>query len=129
MPQKQGMSMAAAAVAVYAVVLGVAARAETVIEAESAPIRTEGGQIGGGIWNLWSNGRVGASLKIAAAGTYQINVRAYGSPAADEWPKMGLLVDLAASQTASLSGSFASSRTASIAEKSRWSLRLRQGSR
>ncbi len=47
----------------------------------------------GGGWNLWSNGRVGQPLRIAARGPHQIVIRAWGSPAAGVWPEMALLVD------------------------------------
>jgi hypothetical protein len=56
-----------------------AAPAALVIEASKAAIRTEGGVAPGGGWNLWTNGRVGQPVRIAAAGTYQIVVRAWGS--------------------------------------------------
>ena len=68
-------------------------RADLVIRAEEAAIRTEGGPHAGGGWNLWSNGRVGQPLRFAAPGTYAVVVRAWGSPAADVWPEMALLVD------------------------------------
>jgi len=54
------------------------ATAEVVIQAEKAAIRTEGGPTPSGGWNLWSNGRIGQPVRIAAAGTYQIAVRAWG---------------------------------------------------
>jgi GH35 family endo-1,4-beta-xylanase len=63
------------------------------IRAERAAIRTEGGPIPGGGWNLWSNGRVGQPLRIATGGPHQIVIRAWGSPAAGVWPEMALLVD------------------------------------
>jgi len=69
------------------------APAATVIEARNASIRSVGEEIPGGIWNLWSNGRVGQHLRFAKKGTYEITVRAYGSPAAGQWPEMGLLID------------------------------------
>jgi endo-1,4-beta-xylanase len=69
------------------------APAALVINAEKAAIRTEGGPMPGGGWNLWSNDRVGQSLRIAASGTYQIVVRAGGSSAGGVWPEMALLVD------------------------------------
>jgi len=62
------------------------------IHAVDAPIRTVG-RPSGRIWNLWSNGRVGGHLRIAGPGVHRVTVRAYGSPAAGGWPKMGLLVD------------------------------------
>ncbi len=69
------------------------ATAEVTIQAEKAAIRTEGGPLPGGCWNLWSNGRVGQSLRFTTAGNYGIVVRAWGSPAAGVWPEMALLVD------------------------------------
>ncbi|NQU21657.1 MAG: endo-1,4-beta-xylanase [Candidatus Nealsonbacteria bacterium] len=85
---------------VSAVLLAIpTAPAATVIEAERAAVRTEGGEVDEGIWNLWSNGRVGQYVRAAKAGKYQIEVRAYGSPAAGEWPKMTLTVDGRALQT------------------------------
>lgn len=67
--------------------------AELVIEAGKAAVRTEGGPMPGGAWNLWTNGRVGQPLRFAAAGTYSVVVRAWGSPAAGVWPEMALMVD------------------------------------
>ena len=49
--------------------MGTAALADTVIIAREAPLRTVGGPIDGGVWNLWSNGRVGQYLRIARTGT------------------------------------------------------------
>jgi GH35 family endo-1,4-beta-xylanase len=67
--------------------------AAVAIEARKLPIRTEGGEIEGGVWNLWSNGRVGGHFRFAQKGVYKISVRAYGSPAASEWPEMAILID------------------------------------
>lgn len=64
-----------------------------VIEAEKAAIKTEGAPNGGGGWNLWSNGRVGQPVRIAADGQYRVEVRAWGSPVTNVWPAMALLVD------------------------------------
>jgi Ca-dependent carbohydrate-binding module xylan-binding len=69
------------------------ADAALVIQAENAAIRTEGGPNPGGGWNLWSNGRVGQAVRIATSGSYEIDVQAWGSPAAGVWPEMALLVD------------------------------------
>ena len=69
------------------------ASAALVIQAEKAAVRTEGGPAAGGGWNLWSNGRVGQSLRFATAGSYSVVVRAWGSPAVGTWPEMALLVD------------------------------------
>ena len=69
-----------------------------VIEAEDASIRTAGGIIGGN-WCLWSNGTLGESVYIPEAGTYEVVVRAYGSPLAGIWPVMALSVDGVAGET------------------------------
>ena len=69
------------------------ARAELVIPAAKAAIRTDGGPMPGGAWNLWSNGRVGQPIRVAAGGKHQVVVRAWGSPAANVWPEMALTVD------------------------------------
>ncbi len=73
-----------------------------IIQAENAAIRTEGGPNPGGGWNLWSNGRVGQSIRVAAAGKYQVIARAWGSPAGGIWPEMALLVDGRAVKTVSV---------------------------
>ena len=70
---------------------GGAARGFT-IEAERAAIRTIGGARDGA-WNLWSNGEVGDYVTFEKAGTYEVAVRAYGSPAAGAWPAMSVRVD------------------------------------
>lgn len=67
-------------------------RASLVVEAREAPIRTEGGPSQDG-WNLWSNGRVGQRVALAGGGTYEVVIRARGTPAAGAWPEMGLVVD------------------------------------
>jgi hypothetical protein len=64
-----------------------------IIQAAKAATRTEGGPTPDGAWNLWSNGRVGQPIRIAAPGTYQVVIRAWGSPAANVWPEMALMVD------------------------------------
>jgi endo-1,4-beta-xylanase len=71
----------------------VPATAEVVIQAERAAIRTEGGPMPGGGWNLWSDGSVGQPIRIAKPGACQVVVQAWGSPAAGVWPEMALLVD------------------------------------
>ena len=63
-----------------------------VIEAEDASIRTAGGLIGGN-WCLWSNGMLGEYVDISEAGTYEVVVRAYGSPLGGIWPDMALIAD------------------------------------
>ena len=69
-----------------------------VIEAEDATIKTIGGPTADG-WNLWSEGTLGESVSIPAAGTYEVVVRAYGSPLGGIWPLMELSVDGAAGET------------------------------
>ncbi len=81
------------ALIVVSTCLASAATAEITIPAEKAAIRTEGGPMPGGCWNLWSNGRVGQPLRFAAAGNYGVVVRAWGSVAGGVWPEMALLVD------------------------------------
>ena len=78
--------------------------AALVIRVEDAAIRTEGNFMPGGGWNIWGNGRVGQSVRVAAAGKYQIIVRAWGSPAAGVWPEMALLVDGRAVKTVTVGG-------------------------
>jgi len=60
-------------------------RGSLVIEAENASIKTAGGIIKGN-WCLWSNGILGEDVYIPAAGTYEVVVRAYGSPLGGIWP-------------------------------------------
>ncbi|MFP4056708.1 MAG: endo-1,4-beta-xylanase [Candidatus Brocadiia bacterium] len=62
------------------------------IEAERAPVATAGQKMPDG-WNLHSNGRLGAPLRLARAGRYRVVVRARGSPCRGKWPTMVLLVD------------------------------------
>jgi len=69
------------------------ARAELAIQATEAATRTEGGPMPDGAWNLWSNGRVGQPARVEADGNYRVVIRAWGSPAANVWPEMGLMVD------------------------------------
>ena len=69
------------------------AQAAFVIQAEKAAIKTVGGPMPDGCWNLWSNGRLGQPLRFAAAGHYAVVVRAWGSPAGGVWPEMALGVD------------------------------------
>ena len=68
------------------------------IEAEDASIKTVGGGFNGG-WNLWSNGTLGESVAIPESGTYEVVVRAYGSPLGGIWPEMALSVDSVAEET------------------------------
>ena len=72
-----------------------------VIEAEDATIKTAGGAINGG-WCLWSNGTLGEYVSIPEAGTYEVVVRAYGSPLGGIWPLMALSVDGVAGETATV---------------------------
>lgn len=76
------------------------ASAATVIPADQALVRTEGGPLSDGGWNLWTGGRVGQPVRIKDAGAYQVVVRAFGSPAAEVWPRMAFLVDGRAVRTA-----------------------------
>jgi GH35 family endo-1,4-beta-xylanase len=62
------------------------------LEAEKASVKTDGGPMPGG-WNLWSNGWLGDRVRFEKAGTYEVVVRAHGSPAKGEWPRMELLLD------------------------------------
>ena len=99
-----GMTKAVAAVSALAIAVlpSQAAKADVVIQAEKAAIRTEGGPASGGGWNLWSNGHVGQPIRIATAGKYGVVVRAWGSPAGGVWPEMALLVDGRAVKTVSV---------------------------
>jgi GH35 family endo-1,4-beta-xylanase len=65
---------------------------DVVIPAEKAAVKTVGAPVQGG-WNLFSDGRVGQTLRFQTPGTYHIVVRAWGSPAGGIWPEMVLLVD------------------------------------
>jgi len=69
------------------------ASAAMVIPAARALVRTDGGPLPDGGWNLWTSGRVGQPVRITDAEAYQVVVRAFGSPAAEVWPQMALLVD------------------------------------
>jgi len=104
--QSNAMSKLTAFFVLTATVLFQAAPAPAalVIRAEKAAIRTEGGPNPGGGWNLWSNGRVGQSLRFARAGNYGIVVRGWGSPAGGVWPEMALLVDGRAVKTIAVAG-------------------------
>jgi Ca-dependent carbohydrate-binding module xylan-binding len=75
------------------------AAAALVIRAENTANRTAGNPVPGGGWNIWGNGQVGQSVRVAAAGRYQIMVRAWGRPAGGIWPEMALLVDGRAVET------------------------------
>jgi len=80
--------------ALAAVVLAtcVGAASALTVEAETARVRTEGGAAPGG-WNLWSHGVVGERLRFERGGAYEVIVRAHGSPAKGEWPRMELVLD------------------------------------
>ena len=69
------------------------ASADMVIPADGALVRTEGGPLPDGGWNLWTNGRVGQPIRITDGATYQVVVRAFGSPAAGVWPRMAFQMD------------------------------------
>ena len=71
---------------------------ELVIEAEDASIKTVGGPTIAG-WNLWSNGMLGDDVYFPEAETYEVVVRAYGSPLGNIWPLMELSIDGAAGET------------------------------
>ena len=60
-----------------------AVTAEVTIQAEKAAIRTEGGPLPGGCWNLWSNGRVGQSLRVH--GSWQLRHRGPGLGQPRRW--------------------------------------------
>ena len=63
-----------------------------VIEAEQARLRTAGMAMEGG-WNLHSSGEVGDYVRVEAAGTYTVVVRARGTPCGGVWPAMAVSVD------------------------------------
>ena len=63
-----------------------------VIEAEDASLKTVGGPSGEG-WCLWSEGTLAENVYFPADGTYEVVVRAYGSPLGGIWPEMSLDVD------------------------------------
>ena len=63
-----------------------------IVEAEEAAIQSAGGPISGGL-NLFSNGFLGDYIDLRDSGNYKIIVRAYGTPLANTWPFMTLLVD------------------------------------
>lgn len=69
-----------------------------VIEAENATIKTVGVAIDGG-WCLSSQGTLAEYVRILVAGTYEVVVRAYGSPLGGIWPLMALSVDGLAEKT------------------------------
>jgi len=89
----KSMGVAVILASAIAVLAWSTAKAEVVIPAEQAAIRTEGGPASGGGWNLWSNGHVGQPVRIARAGEFGVVVRAWGSSAGGVWPEMALLVD------------------------------------
>ena len=62
------------------------------IPVPQARIKTAGASLGS-VWNLFTNGHVGETVRLGGAGTYTVAVRAYGSPAEGGWPNMALLVD------------------------------------
>jgi len=76
--------------------------ADTIIVAREAPLRTAGGELESGAWNLWSNGCVGQYFRFDRPGTYRVVVRASGSPAEGVWPEMALLLDGRALATATV---------------------------
>ena len=62
------------------------------IEAADAAIRTVGA-LHDDAWNLWSNGDWGDFVHLERAGSYEICVRGFGSPADGSWPAMALSID------------------------------------
>jgi GH35 family endo-1,4-beta-xylanase len=80
--------------AIVAALLALAASAASAltIEAESAPVRTAGAPIEGG-WNLNIAGEVGGYVRADAAATYEMVVRARGTPCKGEWPLMQAMID------------------------------------
>jgi len=78
---------------VLTLVLAPAASASAlVIKAEEARIKTAG-VAAQGAWNLHSNGEVGEYVRAEVAGTYEIVVRARGTPCKGVWPLMQAAVD------------------------------------
>lgn len=63
------------------------------IEAES--LMGTVGQASNDSWLLWSNGEVATTVTIEHAGTHEIAVRAWGSQAGQDLPKMHVLIDRA----------------------------------
>jgi len=63
------------------------------IPAAEARLKTAGGPVAPTSWNIWSNGVLGDYVKIATTGTYQVTVRAWGSPLDGIWPLMLLQID------------------------------------
>ena len=62
------------------------------IEAEDAPIHTAGAGLKD-VWNLHSNGEVGAHVAVPAKGTYTVTLRASGTPLDGVWPLVAVQVD------------------------------------
>ncbi len=64
------------------------------VESKLAHVRSVGGPTADArFWNLWSDGELGDYVQIGAEGLIEVRVRAYGSPAAGEWPRMGIAID------------------------------------
>ncbi len=65
-----------------------------VLNAEEMGIKTTGGPLKGGGWNIWSNGCVGQWVKFKKGGKYRVSVEANGEPAVGITPIMAVAVDL-----------------------------------
>jgi GH35 family endo-1,4-beta-xylanase len=68
------------------------------IEAENARVKTAGAALEGG-WNLHSAGEVGDYVRADAAGTYDLVIRARGTPCQGVWPLAQVMVDGGAGPT------------------------------
>lgn len=62
------------------------------VEAENMQTKTTGAGANG-IWNIWSNGYIEQSINFPAAGSYDVNVMAYGSFANGLGPNMEIRLD------------------------------------
>ena len=83
---------AAAPILALALLLAAGPARALTIEAEAAKTRTTGKRERDG-WNLFTNGWLGDAVRVAKTGTYQVVVRARGTPAQGGWPRMALVVD------------------------------------
>jgi len=59
---------------------------ELILQAERARVRTVGGPLEGGGWNVWSNGSLGDWFVAEGRGKIAFTVRAAGTPAKGEYP-------------------------------------------
>jgi len=80
---------------VFFLVIGITTYAEEVrIEAESARVRSVGGEAANGsVWNLWTNGEIGDYVDVRTSNTLEVRVRAYGTLAAGQGPRLGISID------------------------------------